>query len=58
MMSHLSFHKKKNLDLIINILLNNGYPLNFIFNHVKNKLRVQFDRLSRVSINNNQQKIN
>jgi len=53
MLSHPGFHKKK-LDLIINILLNNGYLLDFIFNHIKNRLRVQFDHLRRVSTNNKQ----
>jgi len=40
-LSHPSFHKK-NLELCIKLLLNNGYPLNLIFNRIKLKLKKLF----------------
>ena len=36
-LSHLIYHQE-NFELIIKILLNNGYPLKFIFSEIKNKL--------------------
>jgi len=38
MLSHPSFHQK-NLELIIKILLENDYPLNFIFKTISNRIR-------------------
>ena len=37
-LSHPEFHQK-NLELIINILLNNDYPLDFIFKTIKTRLK-------------------
>jgi len=37
-LSHPEFHEK-NLDLIIKILLDNGYPLHLIFNSIRNRLQ-------------------
>jgi len=38
MLSHPSFHKK-NLELIVKILLEIDYPLNFIFKTISNRIR-------------------
>jgi len=37
-LSHPSFHQK-NLELIVTILLENDYPLNFIFKTISNRIR-------------------
>jgi len=47
LLSHPSFHKK-NFDLVIKILLNNGYPLNLIFSTIKKRLYNKFDLFNRV----------
>jgi len=38
MLLHPSFHQK-NLELIVNILLENDHPLNFIFRTISNRIR-------------------
>ncbi|XP_071580549.1 uncharacterized protein [Temnothorax nylanderi] len=43
LISHPQFHRK-NFNLIIQILLDNGYPLPFIFSTIKNRLRQVFLR--------------
>ncbi|KYN18252.1 hypothetical protein ALC57_09445 [Trachymyrmex cornetzi] len=55
-LSHPSFHSK-NFKLIINILLNNDYPINFIFEHIKKRLRNNFHRFNKVDINNDKNEI-
>jgi len=40
-LSHPSFHKK-NLELCIKLLLDNGYPLNLIFNRINSRLKKLF----------------
>ena len=42
LLSHPSFHKK-NFDLVIKILLNNGYPLSLIFSTITKRLYKKFD---------------
>jgi len=42
LLSHPNFHKK-NVDLVIKILLNNGYPLSLIFSTIKKRLYKKFD---------------
>ena len=42
LLSHPSFHKK-NFDLVIKILLNNGYPLSLIFSTIKKRFNKKFD---------------
>jgi len=41
LLSHPEFHKD-NFDLIINILMDNGYPLNLIFSTIKRRLHCRF----------------
>jgi len=38
LLSHPEFHKK-NLEFVIRILLNNDYPLNFIFKVMTNRIK-------------------
>ena len=60
LLSHLMF-QKKNLELIIKMLLNNGYPLNMIFNEInvrikhliKNKLNTIGTHSERKNVENN-----
>lgn len=51
-LSHPKFHKE-NFELIINILLNNGYPLSFIFHTIDDRLKKLFFRLN----NNNSENL-
>lgn len=37
MLSHHTFHKK-NIEYVVNVLLENNYPLQFIFKHITNRL--------------------
>jgi len=52
LLSHSTFHKK-NLELVIGLLLDNGFPLNFIFN----KINIRFKKLfnSKLKYHNNTQ---
>lgn len=47
LLSHPQFHQK-NLDLIINILSENGYPLDMIFLTIKKRLYINFERLNNI----------
>ncbi|KYN03293.1 hypothetical protein ALC62_05861, partial [Cyphomyrmex costatus] len=42
LLSHPSFHQK-NFDLVIRILLNNGYPLHLTLSTIKKRLYMKFD---------------
>src|SRR5580765_5755923 len=45
LLSHLQFHQK-NFNFIINILLENNYPLDFIFQTLYNRLKYLFITLN------------
>lgn len=51
-LSYPSFHQK-NMELVVNILLNNGYPLFFIFDTLNKRLKT----ISRHNISNNKTNI-
>ncbi|XP_018306455.1 uncharacterized protein [Mycetomoellerius zeteki] len=51
LLSHPSFHRK-NLDKIIRILLNNGYPLNLIFSTINKRLHKKFSNHNNQIANN------
>ena len=46
LLSHPDFHKK-NLELAINCLLNNGYPLTFIFDTLRERLNSLFGKFGK-----------
>jgi len=48
-MSHPMFYSK-NLELIINLLLNNGYPLKLIFDTINRRLKNNFVNKPYISI--------
>jgi len=52
LLSHLKFHKK-NLELVINILLDNDFPLNMIFNKINIRIKKFFN--SKLNSNTNKQ---
>jgi len=54
-LSHPRFHKK-NIEFVIELLIENGYPLNFIFEKINNRLKTLI--YNRKSIKNNDKKIN
>lgn len=41
-LSHPRYHKKKNFEFVINILLDNGYPLSLIFHVINERLKKLF----------------
>jgi len=51
LLSHSKFHKK-NLRFVIDTLLNNDYPLNFIFDTINKKLKYHFKKYIRSNNNN------
>ncbi|KYQ51407.1 hypothetical protein ALC60_09486 [Trachymyrmex zeteki] len=51
LLSHPSFYTK-NLDKIIRILLNNGYPLNLIFSTINKRLHKKFSNQNNQIVNN------
>jgi len=46
LLSHPRFHQK-NFDFIINTFLDNGYPMNFIFETISIRLRNLFNKRTR-----------
>ncbi|KYN09785.1 hypothetical protein ALC57_18089, partial [Trachymyrmex cornetzi] len=52
LLSHPKFHKK-NFDSMINILLNNGYPLRLIFKSIKQRLYNKFQQLNNINLPEN-----
>jgi len=49
-LSHPEFHKT-NFDFIINVLLDNGYPLDMIFSAIRKRLHTTFHRTSSLTSN-------
>ncbi|KYN09399.1 hypothetical protein ALC57_18504 [Trachymyrmex cornetzi] len=49
LLSHPSYHQE-NFELIIKILLNNGYPLKLIFSEIKNRLSKKFKQWNDLKI--------
>jgi len=49
-LSHPEFHEN-NFDYIINILLDNGYPLDMIFSAIRKRLHTTFNRISSSTLN-------
>jgi len=62
LLSHPSYHHKKNLSFIINTFLLNDCPLDFIFNTINLRLKTLFNKRTIAQINNvnnnNTEKIN
>jgi len=50
LLSHSLFHKK-NLELVINLLLDNGFSLNIIFNKINIRLKKLFNSKLKARIN-------
>jgi hypothetical protein len=50
-LSHPCFHQDKLIN-IINILLNNGYPLSFIFANIRDRLKYHFYKSKKNSVHN------
>ncbi|KYN08066.1 hypothetical protein ALC62_00911, partial [Cyphomyrmex costatus] len=52
LLSHPSFHQK-NFDMVIKILLKNGYPLDMIFSTIKKRLHKKFEDFKDLTTNDN-----
>jgi len=52
LLSHPDFHTK-NIILVVNILLNNGYPLDFIFNNINVRIKKIISKKINNSFNSN-----
>lgn len=57
LLSHLEFHEK-NSEWIINILLDNGYSIAFIFSTITKRLLIKFHHLNNLEFSNNDSKEN
>ncbi|XP_029679435.1 uncharacterized protein LOC115245313 [Formica exsecta] len=57
LLSHPQFHKK-NLEISIKILLNNGYPLRFIFNTINRRIRTLINKTTNLTNNNTKKEEN
>jgi len=51
LLSHPKFHQK-NIEFVINLLLDNGYPLDFIFDKTNNRLRSLINNRKKTAITN------
>jgi len=54
LLSHLRFHQK-NLELVISLLLDNGYPLDLIFEKMKARIRTLINNKSNPNMGNSRQ---
>jgi len=57
LLSHLRYHQK-NIELVIELLLENGYPLNLIFEKISNKIKTLIYNNRSLNKNNNHDKNN
>jgi len=57
LLSHPSFHKK-NIRYVIELLIENSYPLNFIFEKINNRLKTLIYNKKSNAINNNEKNMN
>jgi len=57
LLSHPSYHQK-NIELVIELLLENGYPLNLIFEKIYNRIKTLIYNNRSIDLNNNYDKNN
>ena len=55
LLSHPNFHNK-NIELIVNILLRNEYPLDLIFKNIKKRTLLKFKQFNNLKLDLNRNK--